>query len=640
MSGQRLTGVCVALTAVACSSNPWGVKDRAPGERTPLSATCDELDTYRCGLPWPSSTYTVVDSSTDTGLRVAFQANELPEPDDTTFLNVADGFSRVSPLMTGFSVAIDPNTLGDLTTGAVRLISSQPGETFGEVQPLRMRLVTSEAPEPTGSLVVALPRRPLAANSDFVVAVLDSLHDTSGQPPAVSRAVQVALGLVKPASLAEAKLAAYHAPTRTALAKAGLSPEHIVRVWDFTTRSLTDPALRMQQMRSLAEQAVANGTVTVALDPVTPQSDATTAAIVTGNLNGVPYFQDASGQLQLDNNGLPQVVGTHPAPFRVAIPKVSTSTYRVAMYGHGLGGSYMDSTFDDVITSLGLAKVAGNFIGWSGALPSVFSDFGALLQGTAISTAGLLQSVADLDAIEHALAGPLGDVLSAATLGDLANPSAGIRPDVRAPIWVGGSLGGTMGLTFACSDASIQYAVLNVPGAAWTHFIPLSEIMSEVITAYSPSYGGQLDFLRLFYMSQNNWDDIDGSVWADVMPVPARAFLMQESIGDPVLPNPGTEVAAAAVHASIVGPALVSIPGLNDVMSASGGCGLTQFEVSASDPPLAIHGFAAGTTTAGMAARAQINAFIESALAAAPLITVPPQCVQSGPDGSCNFSGQ
>src|ERR1700677_3599390 len=43
---------------------------RAPGQRTPLSAACDPVDTTRCLLPWPSNTFTVVDTTTPTGLRL------------------------------------------------------------------------------------------------------------------------------------------------------------------------------------------------------------------------------------------------------------------------------------------------------------------------------------------------------------------------------------------------------------------------------------------------------------------------------------------------------------------------------------------------------------------------------------------
>lgn len=47
------------------------VAERQPGQRTPLSATCDPVDGIRCLLPWPSNTFTVVDAKQATRLRVA-----------------------------------------------------------------------------------------------------------------------------------------------------------------------------------------------------------------------------------------------------------------------------------------------------------------------------------------------------------------------------------------------------------------------------------------------------------------------------------------------------------------------------------------------------------------------------------------
>ena len=56
------------LLILACK-----VDDRLEGERTPNSAPCDDLDPTHCLLPWPSNTYTVIDESSETGLRLAVE---------------------------------------------------------------------------------------------------------------------------------------------------------------------------------------------------------------------------------------------------------------------------------------------------------------------------------------------------------------------------------------------------------------------------------------------------------------------------------------------------------------------------------------------------------------------------------------
>ena len=69
------------------------VVPRAPGARAPLTAACDELDPGRCLLPWPSNTFTRVDASSPTGLRLAIDQAALSVDDDASYMNLADGFS-------------------------------------------------------------------------------------------------------------------------------------------------------------------------------------------------------------------------------------------------------------------------------------------------------------------------------------------------------------------------------------------------------------------------------------------------------------------------------------------------------------------------------------------------------------------
>ena len=110
-------------------------------------------------------------------------------------------------------------------------------------------------------------------------------------------------------------------------------------------------------------------------------------------------------------------------------------------------------------------------------------------------------------------------------------------------------------------------------------------------------------------------------------------------MGDPVLPNIGTEVAAASVGAVQVGAVLSAVPGVSTVSEAMGRSALTQYRVpSRVTAPLDVHGFAARDTPAGIAAREQIETFIRSAWEGAARIVVPPTCARNTPAASCDFS--
>jgi hypothetical protein len=202
------------------------------------------------------------------------------------------------------------------------------------------------------------------------------------------------------------------------------------------------------------------------------------------------------------------------------------------------------------------------------------------------------------------------------------------------PVWAGGSLGGTVGLVFASADPDMHAAVLNVPGAGWTHFVPPSSVYATMAALLATNFDGDLSLLQAFLMSQTNWDDVDGAVWTEARAGRKTTFLVQESIGDPILPNLGSENVALATDCVEVGAVLVPIPGVDAGESGvAGRSALTQYHVP-DVQGLDIHGFAARDTPAGKAAREQIRAFVKSALKGSPTVVLPAEC----PGGSCDFS--
>ena len=128
----------------------------------------------------------------------------------------------------------------------------------------------------------------------------------------------------------------------------------------------------------------------------------------------------------------------------------------------------------------------------------------------------------------------------------------------------------------------------------------------------------------------------DGAAWASALRGRQAAFLIQESIGDPVVPNAGSEMVAVVTDAKLVGaelsPFALSLPRQNVVEAGSG---ITQYRV-ADTGPYDVHGFAGRNTPAGRAARAQIVDFVRSIWNDGEAkITVPTGC----PSGRCDFSG-
>jgi hypothetical protein len=637
------------VIGAACNRGDVEVTERVAGTRAPLSADCDDQDPLRCLLPWPSSNYLVANPDTATGVQVDVEASSLPIVDDPKFLNAADGFSRLTPVATAWSYRLNAGEEGLRAGGAdlpIRIYVAEPGHAlYGQAIPVWTRVVEGGGDLAPKDLLVAYPMQPLPSNVECVVVVLDDLVSDDGEMLPVERTTELVVGLADPETQEEADLVGYHAPLRLLLADVGIDPAHVLRAWDFVTRSEDDPVRRVAAMTAAARAEVDAGTVGVVVDVISYPSDTSISAIVMGYLEGAPYYRDEDGLLPLDDQGNAIQQGVHSPPFRIVIPSTGAdgvvgTDYRVAMYGHGTGGDVTDDSFDEDIAATGTAKVGIRFAGWNGdELVMTIADFTSQLTGTERSSAALMQSVADSAAILSALEGELGDILAAETLAGETNPAVGRRPDVSHPVWVGGSQGGAMGMIISAADDRIQHAVLNVPAAAWSHIIPDSLLYTSALEGLLvANYGDPLDVIHGMVMSQNTWDDVDGAVWAEQAAKHDAIFLLQESMGDPIAPNAGTEILASAIGLTLVGPVLGEIPGLETADTAVGRSGMTQYRVPDTGQ-YDMHGFAARDTLAGAAAFEQIATFLQAAWAGESLIEMPAGCTEVTADGSCDFSG-
>jgi hypothetical protein len=470
------------------------VPARAAGTRAPRTARCDTTDTVRCLLPWPSSAFLVRDAATPTGVRVQVELSTLAMGDLATGVNRADGFSRSTPVITAFNAAVDPASLGDGVTAAMRLVVATPGEHFGEVVPLRMYAVAPEYVDETPGAIAGYPRVLLRPGTDYVVAVLDSVRSGDTRPITRDDHAAAVLGQRPPRDLAEAEAFAYHAPSRDALRAAGVDLARVIRLWDFTTRSADDPRHLLRSMRTQMIAALAAGTARVEITDVTVRETGFVAAVVRGAIRGLPRFTTSDNLIARDAQGgaVPVAGQSFEAPFRIAVPR-GMGDYRVVLYGHGTGGNVDDASFDEPISEAGAAKVGIRFDSLTEPeLLGTLAGLTTLQRGVEGVSSRLAQSAAGASAILHAVIGldasdrplpaaaNLREMLAQPMLGSMANPAAGRRPLADRLAWTGGSLGGTMGLTISSVEPRFDGAVLNVPGAAWTHYLTFASLYRAV----------------------------------------------------------------------------------------------------------------------------------------------------------------
>ncbi len=420
------------------------------------------------------------------------------------------------------------------------------------------------------------------------------------EPLEANRWTRVALGLDAPETQEEADLWAYHAPARRIVADAGIAPESIARLWDFRTRSERDALGPLMDLAEEARQAVRSAEAILDITAFQVREGSSIAAVASGTIT---WESEAQGPIV--------------APFRVALP-AGEGSYRVVLFGHGAGGNVGDQSFDELITSEGAAKVGIEVEGWTDT--TIGTSINALVNpvsGSVFVAGGMVRSQARIAAIHEAMEGSLGALLAGEEVLGTPNPNVGRLPDMTMPIWAGGSLGGVTGMVYAFLEPRIVGGVLNVPGAGFTHWLGGSVRYEVLALVLEDSYPEVVDIQMVSAMAQGAWDIVDGAVWAGTREEPP-VFAIQISIGDPVMPNVGSEMVATSMDAVHLGVPIVDIPGLDTAFEeVRGRSAVTQF-----------------------IAQEQFRGLIESLWAGDPVIRTPAACLALTTPGRCDFSTQ
>ena len=342
--GQIRVDEILAAIHVALSGCPALDIDPATEER------CDPI-AAPCMLPWPNDYFTVEDSSTATGRRLALVKESLPANTtglhvDPTDQNRGDGWSPGSPVM----VQIDGldavrSNLPGLPDPQRSLDADSPivlvDATTGERHPFWAELdVLADAGETP--LLMIHPSRNFADGHRIVVG-LRHLVDASGQaiPPSPQFAVYRDGQRTTDARF-EARRPAMERIFAD-LAAAGMQRGELQLAWDFTVASTESLTGRMIAIRDGAFAALGDAAPVFTVDTVTENPNPFVRRRIEGTFELPLYLtQDGKpgGRLVLDAAGRPQrQPGTFTARYTCNLPPASESSpARMSMYGHGLLG--------------------------------------------------------------------------------------------------------------------------------------------------------------------------------------------------------------------------------------------------------------------------------------------------------------
>ncbi len=556
--------VCLAFVVAACG-----------GSSSSIPKECNPLGGQGCLLPWPSATYEVADSSTQTGLRVDIPIEAMPKNvnetaiDPAPWLNHWDGFSA-----SGFMLAEFPNGVSgtglpswkdpsqSLVDGApIVLLDMDSGEKtpyFAEVD------ANIGATDPVHANLIIRPLARLHAGHRYAVAIRTTLVDSAGAPLAATGAFKAIRDNTSFDHPRFADLKKRYSDIFGALASAGVDKSELALAWDFTVASDQFLTGDLTTMKAAAIPAMGTNGANLTFTATAQPAITGIYKSYLGTFKSPNFLSDGEADDSIMVRGpdhMPMLQGLRDANFAALIPDcVQTQPLPrpTIIFGHGIFGSAAEYLSNDFVQMLAEQQcfiiIAGDFIGLTSRqlqlAPLAIND---LNRGNEI-TEKLGQSVIDFMALETIARGPMASAPEF-----MVNGKSVLDP--AHTYYVGGSLGGIMGNTIMAYDPNLIRGVLAVPGGNWSMLFERSNawylLQGAAMGAYTDPNVYEIN-LSLLGMGMEPYDPITTAahVLKDNLPgVPAKQILMWYTMGDCLVTNIATEMVAREMGIEMLAPA-------------------------------------------------------------------------------------
>jgi hypothetical protein len=544
----------------------------------PNGPRCDPLDPSLCMQPFPNDYFTVADPSTDTGRRLDFQADAMPQnkagvPIDPTDFNRADGFSPGSAITvkipevetqqafdhTGFVPLTDPGAYSDEDQPAVVIDADT-----GVRQPIFAELdANPNHYQPGDTADVNLIIRPTVnflEGHRYIVA-LRNLRDASDNPveaPMAFRVYRDNMATTDPD--VEARRAHMDDVLQT-LQSDGIDRQDLYLAWDFTVASEHSLAGRALAIRDDALHQLGDDTpgdssidgnaptfhITSVLNTGDPGIPANTLREIDGELTNIPCYlnnQDChpGGNFNFQSSGDVNATPTGTADdadaattgvrFRCLIPNSAVDGTDVnptqsGIFGHGLLGDF--TQVSDMIkfpnSEANVSNTTWCATNWAG--------FSSDDIGTVLSALGDLSNFTKLtDRMQQGFVNMiyLGRAMMLADGFD-NDPAFQFDPDEDenpTPVlalnqlnWEGISQGGIMGGALTALEPDLTQSVLDVTGMNYSTLLSRSTDSGQYLDIPDiglwANYPGLERRPLILSLMQLLWDRGEGNGYAQHM---------------------------------------------------------------------------------------------------------------------------
>lgn len=535
----------------------------------PTLSTCNPLSVDQCILPYPSSHYLVADASMATGYRIDIPQAAMPRQNDPSRINLFDGWGYQVPIMAEFPGKIDTSSFpafedvnASLSAGSPFLVFNiDPSSLeYGKQIPVRVEV------RETGShtAINLLAATALDSTTRYGVG-LRNLRAPDGSRVATSFAFEQ-LRDGQAAGTSVGHLASEYEELFLFFETQGTPRSALDLAWEFRTasaQSLTGPLAHM------VDEALGS------FDPATAQwsvvwEDTSRGRLYTCFCSG-PNFIGPDKRLSLGPDTLPRQLNNQLFRFFIYVPdsalNASDRPVPSVLYGHGMGntGEQVRNSYLEYHGSVGIAP------DWTGLLAADYLDMAnAVLNGpvTQIPTISdrLMQAVVNATILSKQV-----PQIASRLESEFGSPVI----DASKHFYFGESLGGVMGSTVMAVHDEMEAGALVVPGGSITQIIQKSEFFQDelignitfqdILNAIYPDAIEQQLFFNLMQSAIESIDPISFAPHWSHQPLGSRQprhILMQEGIGDPVVPNFCTEILLSSSRLPLLAPFVEPIVGV------------------------------------------------------------------------------
>ena len=566
---------------------------------------CDfigDQDSSRCLLPWPDDYYTVKDSSTNTGRRIALTSDATPVNSSDVHIDAApynsnDGFSpgqamvvRVPGLDTpdAFSEtgAVPLSDLGQYSKGKapVVVIDAKSGERW----PIWVE-IDSNATTPETTAMLIHPATNFASGHRYIVA-MRKLKDGSGKKLGAPEGFRYYRDDLPSKKSAINDQRGRFNKIFKSLRDADVKRSDLYLAWDFTVASdeniaqyalaMRDDAFAQLGDTNLADnvvQGTAPDFTVSSVENFTIGQDLDMARRVQGTFE-VPCYMTpdcAPGStLNLNGSGEPVQTGVWTANFNCMIPRSAIDSpgaapARPTIYGHGLLGSANEATSSPQKTlgnAHNIMDCATDEIGMAGTdIPNtigILQDLGKFPQLADRLQQGLLNGLY----LGRLLNNNDGFVSDPAFRVDDMLPGSGTNPpviDTSRLYYNGNSQGAIFGGALTGLSPDFTRASLGVGGMNYSVLLNRSVDFDTYAAFLDPAYPDELDQQLALSMIQMLWDRGESNGYANRLTTnplpntPPHEVLMNIGVGDHQVTNFAAEtmartIGSAQIHTPIV----------------------------------------------------------------------------------------